>query len=130
MSMNILAIDYGKRRVGLALKTDMGIAELPALVWSKPFELRDALAQIVADYAVELVIVGMPHHGPLVPEITVFVQELSEHIPVVTMDETLSSSQATHELSERGVRAKKQKKQIDSVAARLILEEYMTYNQL
>lgn len=128
--MNILAIDYGKRRVGLALKTAIGLVELPVITWNKPFELREALTQILTDYGVELVVVGIPPHGPLVSEIHMFIQELSKKTPVVTMDESLSSAQAQHELIERGVRAKNQKELSDSVAARLILDEYITNNQL
>lgn len=128
--MTILAIDYGKRRVGLALKTDIGVVELPAIVWEKSFELHDALSRVVHDYEVELIVVGVPPHGPLVTEITEFTQRLATKIPVVRMDETLSSAQAEHELSTQGVQARKQKSLIDSVSARLILEEYLAQNQL
>jgi len=128
--MTILAIDYGRRRVGLALKTDIGVVELPAVVWEKPFELHDALSRVVHDYEVELIVVGVPPHGPLVTEIIEFIQRLTTEIPVVRMDETLSSAQAEHELSTQGVQAKKQKSLIDSVSARLILEEYLAQNQL
>lgn len=128
--MTILAIDYGKRRVGLALKTDIGVVELPAIVWEKSFELHDALSRVVHDYEVELIVVGVPPHGPLVAEITEFTQRLATKIPVVRMDETLSSAQAEHELSTQGVQARKQKSLIDSVSARLILEEYLAQNQL
>lgn len=120
-----LGIDYGDKRVGLALASQGSIA-LPYKVL-----LNNNLNQLLADIQtvidqenISLVVVGLPHSfsGNLNQRLGItqrFVDILKEqlNIPVVTVDEQLSSK-----LYERqGV-----KKDIDKYAATAILDTYLT----
>lgn len=126
----ILGIDYGAKRIGLALAHR--IACLP-----RPFRTLEntpsAIAQIVQIVELEqvgLIIVGLPRsmdggvHAQA-ERVEQFVAELKVVVPVPVdqIDETLTSVQAEEILAKSGQPAK-DKGQIDAMAATLILERY------
>lgn len=123
--MNILAIDYGRRRIGFALRAGIQVIELPHQTWKKDFELHALLTKIIEDYDVEQVVLGIPPYGPVREEIQELGRWISQHVSVVLHNETFSTVQAEHELTSVAMPAKKQKKYRDSVAARLILEDFL-----
>ena len=96
---------------------------------------EDALNRIVAlagEREVGRLVVGMPlslngSTGPQAGRVASFVEALRRltELPVVTWDERLSSVSAERVLAEAGMKRRKRKKRIDSVAAAFILQGYL-----
>jgi putative Holliday junction resolvase len=121
----ILAFDFGLKRIGVAVgEPELGTAHpLPAIA-APGF---DAISRLVGEWQPAMLIVGLPvaEHGahPLGRRVERFVRQLEGRfrLPVVRVDERFSSVEAESRL--KGTRAKKTT--IDSVAAQLILEQYL-----
>lgn len=130
----VLALDYGRVRIGVAVSDPLqviarGIGALP----NDP-SLWDRLAGIVSTEKVSLVVVGMPYApdgglGARGEEVSRFVQEVRERtgLPVETWDESQSSSHARAALRAAGMsrRKRREKGREDTMAARMILQEYL-----
>lgn len=135
----VLAIDPGRVRMGVAVSDPMGIIAqaLPALVSEGHERDLAALAEIVRDREISLIVVGSPHNmdggpGPM----TVFAEKLAAALagrtglPVVLWDERLSSVQAERVLLEADVGRRERKKHRDGLAAVLILQAYLDRRSL
>ena len=129
----ILAIDYGKKRLGLALSDELGITARPFGIWTRVNRRRDLarLHELVRQEAVRRIVVGLPLHLDGTPsemseEAKSFSARLEKAIgiPVALVDERLSSAEAAQNLSGAGVKARGQKAMIDAVAAQVILQSY------
>lgn len=130
----ILGIDYGEKRIGLAVSdplriTAQGIDTLESRGWEK--DLR-ALREIVARQQVERVVVGLPRRmdgtiGRQAQRVEDFVRRLAEGIglPVETWDERLTTVAAERALLEGSVRRSKRKLLRDRLAAVFILQGYL-----
>ncbi|OYT71743.1 MAG: Holliday junction resolvase RuvX [Armatimonadetes bacterium JP3_11] len=127
--MRIAALDYGAKRVGVAVaNTELGIP-LPAGI------LPNDLEQIVnwlQRENIERVVVGAPYlmwgeKGERVQEIERFAESLSQRlgIPVELLDERLTTIEAERRLRESNARRAKRKQAVDAVAAALLLEIYL-----
>jgi putative holliday junction resolvase len=132
----ILALDVGKKRIGLALSDELGITAqgIETLKRTRVREDLDALKQIVAKYAVRTLLIGRPLHmsgdESRQSEYTAeFAQRLSDHvkIPVVFWDERLTSAEAERMLRQAGASLDQRKKAVDRIAAVLLLESYLGY---
>jgi putative holliday junction resolvase len=140
----ILAIDYGKKRLGLALSDEFGITSRPFATWTRINRRRDLarLRELVRQEKIRRIIVGLPLHLNGTPS------EMSEEaksfglrvekaigIPVEMVDERLSSWEAKETVaqmnssrrprntSRRNEPAKKNP--IDDIAAAIILRDYL-----
>lgn len=138
MNSRILAIDFGMKRMGLAVSDALGITAqgLPTLErtrWADDLEHLRSLAQ---EYSVERVLVGNPvgHRGGethMSQRAAVFVEKLRKHLPcpVELRDERLTSVEANRALRESGVSLGKRQRAVDRVAAVLLLQSYLDYLQ-
>jgi putative holliday junction resolvase len=136
----LLAFDFGLRRLGIATgnlrtRTATALTTLACSGRTVPWAAIDA---IVSDYTPGRLIVGRPEGstGPTsvaVPAMR-FARALAERyaLPVDTVDETLTSAEAASALREerRAGRLKRRvgKDDVDSEAARLILEQWLSSN--
>lgn len=129
--MRIMAIDYGQRKVGIAMSDELGVISQPLMTLrAKPQkEFIKRLKFIVKENNVGLILVGNPlsHSGkstPISEEILRFVEVLEKSIAVEVKlwDERFTSRYASRILKEKGI---KQKGNIDQIAASLMLEEYL-----
>ena len=132
--MRILAIDYGKKRIGLAVSdplgfTAQGIETLPNL--NKKQVLAD-LSKICKDFEVSEIVIGLPINmngtpGPKAAEITEWIPVLEKELglPVKTLDERLTSRQAGRLMIAEGLSRKRQKENSDRLAATLILQMFL-----
>lgn len=130
----ILAIDLGEKRIGLAV-SDAGrmLARSYGVMQRK--SRREDFArynQIIAERGITLVVMGLPlladgSDSTTTAWVRHYSAELTENIPVPLelWDEHATSQQAAASLTERGIRAKKQKERIDAVAAAFILQSYL-----
>jgi len=130
----ILCIDYGEKRLGLALSDELGITAQP-FGKIEPRDMEDAISaieKIVTDNSVGEVVMGLPltlrgKVGEAASCVMAFARKLSNRLgmPVVTWDERLSTKQGEEVLKRGGVRRKQRKEVVDSVAAAIVLQSYL-----
>ena len=132
--MRILALDYGTKRVGVAISDELEMIATPlGYLDAQPREkLLDQIAQLVAERGVGLVVVGMPRnmdgsYGPAAEQVREFVEMLEKQlsVPVKTWDERLTTAQAEKLLLQADVSRKKRKKKVDQIAAAILLQSYL-----
>jgi len=133
----ILGIDYGSRRVGLAISDPMRLIATGAGTWENDERLMDRLRALVADEAIGVVVVGMPYaadggKGGKGAEVQRFLDRLSQSVAVrvETWDESYTTVNAHRAFIEGGMKRKKrrEKARVDEMAARLLLQEYLENN--
>jgi len=130
----ILGIDYGEKRIGLAISDPSGTVATPLRVIqvsSQDAILRDICA-CMETYAVERVVVGLPMRmdgslGPAAEKTRAFVERLSAvtPVPIDSWDERFSTVSAQQALIEGGTRRKKRKEVVDKLAAQIFLQHYL-----
>ena len=136
--MRVLALDVGERRVGIAISDPTGALARPlqALMRSSREADFGAVAAIVAEYDVGLVVVGLPFsldgtQGPQARRITGYADGLADHLPtpVVLWDERFTTAEAEEILrqsrSEKKRRRARTSGELDAIAAAVILQSYL-----
>jgi putative Holliday junction resolvase len=131
--MRILAIDYGRKRIGLAISDPLGMMA-HAMETLHRRSLRKDLSQlngIIREREVHLLVVGNPIHLDGTPsemseEAEAFGARLSEQsgIPYRMWDERMTSQEAGHMLRETG-RTVQRDGGVDQLAAQIILDSYL-----
>lgn len=130
----ILALDYGKRRIGLAISDALGITAQPLPTFNRGRVREDlaALSKLAKDREVTLFLVGDPKYmsgdlSPLAADAREFAARLEtlSGIGVKFWDERLTSSQAHRLLDEEGLKREDRKGKVDAIAAALLLESYL-----
>lgn len=130
-----LAIDYGQRRIGLAISDYEKEIAFPRETISSD-DLSDAIGRIVklcSEEEVSKVIIGLPlkldgTEGDSYQKTKVFGDQLKKELGSIRIeyfDERFSTKQSIQRLQQQGIRAKNQKGQRDMIAAQVILEEYL-----
>lgn len=133
----ILAIDYGKVRTGLAVTDDMQIiASGLATVATK--ELLDYLKTYTEKENVELFLVGEPKQmdntasesEALIKQFISKLRSTFPHIPIERVDERFTSKMAAQTLIDSGLKKKQRQNKalLDEVSATIILQSYL-YNK-
>lgn len=122
--MSILAIDFGTKRIGLAISE--GFLAQPLQVLSNDKKFFSKLKRICAKNNVEKVIVGLPE-GTLVDKILRFAKDLQEEskIKVELESEILTTETAKKLLIEAKRGQKFRKESLDAAAATVILQQYL-----
>lgn len=132
----ILALDVGKKRIGLAMTDGLGIAALglETLHRTRIREDLEKLAQITRAHGIRMLLVGRPlhmsgHESRQSEYTQEFAERLGAHLrlPVVFWDERLTSAEAERLMREAGASLERRKKAVDQMAAVLLLESYMGY---
>ncbi len=130
----ILALDLGKRRIGIAVSDELGITAqgLPTLQRVRIRDDLDALAAIIENYGVRLVLMGDPiHMSGHQSRQSEYTREFSERltqrtgIAVKFWDERWTSMQAERVLKESGISIEKRARAVDRMSAVLLLESYL-----
>lgn len=132
--MRILGLDYGSRRIGVAVcdELEMTAQGVATLVRKNREADLEALAAIVRCYGVERIVIGYPlrldgSKGIQCEKVDRFARRLENRLslPVIRRDEAFSSREAEEMLRESGVRREKRREKIDRVAACIILQGYL-----
>lgn len=130
----ILALDFGRRRIGLAVSDELGITAqgLETLIRTNKRSDLDALRRLARILGAKLILVGDPLHmsgeagvqSQLAHE---FAEELREYtgIEVRFWDERLTSREAERTIRGSGVANGKRKAVIDRLSAVILLQSYM-----
>ena len=131
----ILAIDYGKKRVGLAVTDPLKIIA-GGLTTVEASQTIDFLKKYTAQNAVELIVVGLPKTVKNTPSesmnyIRPFVGRLKKElpdIPVTFYDERFTSVLAHKTMLDAGLKKKDRanKALVDEISATIILQDYLT----
>lgn len=127
----ILGVDYGTKRIGLAISDGLGLTAQPLDVVPRK-DLVESLLRITQEYEVNRVVVGLPtalggHEG----QSAAGARELGEEIAslldldVDYVDERFTSRMAESALLEAGMRRRGRKEAVDKVAAAIILQTYL-----
>ncbi len=130
----ILAIDYGKKRVGLAVTDPLKIIA-GGLTTVEASQTIDFLKKYTAQNAVELIVVGLPKTVKNTPSesmnyIRPFVGRLKKElpdIPVTSYDERFTSVLAHKTMLDAGLKKKDRanKALVDEISATIILQDYL-----
>ncbi len=130
----ILALDLGARRIGLAVSDELGITAqgLPTLQRRNLRADLEALAALLGDYGVTLVLVGNPlHMSGRESAGTALALEFAGKLRARTgvevrmWDERLTTREASRVLAESGVSLAKRSRAVDRLSAVLLLESYL-----
>ena len=141
----ILAVDYGRARIGVAIAESLHGVPQPVTTLERINRNEDMrrLRELVRDHSVKFVLVGLPLHldgtrGDMADEAERFARRLRKQIGVTVemVDERLTSWQAEREMEEQfGRRWKagentsrkktREKVSVDSMAAAIILRDYL-----
>ena len=130
----ILAIDYGRKRTGLAV-TDMLRITANPLLTVETSQLLSWLTDYTAREQVDTIVIGYPRQmngqdSETVPAIRAMEQQIRArlpHIPIVEYDERFTSVLAHQAMIAGGMKKKdrQNKMQVDKLAACIILESYL-----
>jgi putative holliday junction resolvase len=137
MKKRIIAIDYGKKRIGVAMTDKDQILALPhKTITCEKTLLKTSLVIIkeLYDYLkeTELIIIGYPillsgKIGDMAQEVEKLkcLLEKETKIPIILLDERLTSAQADRSLRQLNLNRKKRSKLIDTTAALYILQCFL-----
>jgi len=130
----ILGIDYGERRIGLAISDPLGIIalSLPTLDTKKVKDVFEEIKTIVKEKDVEKIVLGLPRNmdgtiGEKGEKVKEFASKLKEKIDkeIDFWDERLTSVESLKILREEKRKIKREKKIVDQISAVLILQGYL-----
>lgn len=130
----VLCIDYGEKRMGLAMSDELRITARPLGfigVGGGKTGIEEVIA-LIAEHDIAEIVLGMPFTlkgeiGQAASQVLHFARELRHRtgLSVGTCDERFSTVEGERVLIEGGVRRKKRKMKIDSVAAAIVLQSYL-----
>ena len=140
--MKILAVDYGEKRIGLAVRPRDS-----SFVFPRPYLPRvsnrvdiAAMIKFLNEESIDLVLLGAPYNmdgskGEAMEKVLAFKKALEKKLrystkidnppEILLWDERLTTVDAQHILLEQDVSRKKRKEVVDSLAATLLLESYL-----
>lgn len=132
----LLALDVGERRIGVAVSDPSGTVARPLTAVTRASRQADfaAIAQLVAEYEVERLIVGLPlslngSEGPQARQTRRYAERLAEAltVPVELCDERYSTVTAEEILWGKGRRSRRQRArgEVDATAAAVLLQAYL-----
>jgi putative Holliday junction resolvase len=133
VSGTILGFDFGEKRVGIAVgETATGIASPLAAVEESANEPRfEAIGRVVKEWSPVAFVVGLPKHADGAPHaVAKLAQKFGRRLaaryglPVMFVDETLTSATAEAQLRDTRTRASR-KSDVDALAAAIILQSYL-----
>ncbi|MDA0986822.1 MAG: Holliday junction resolvase RuvX [Bacteroidetes bacterium] len=134
LNTRYMAIDYGDRRVGVALSDELKIIPSKSFVIINSNKLIDDILEVAKNNNVSKIIVGLPLTlKNKISEQTIKVSNFtkilssSTQIKIVLWDERLTSKMAHTTLQQIGAKKKEREKKsnIDELAARFILQSYL-----
>ncbi|MDE3200850.1 MAG: Holliday junction resolvase RuvX [Acidobacteriota bacterium] len=130
-----LAIDFGAKRIGVAVSDPLGLTAQPVMTLERrrnPREDLRSLARLARKHDVAGIVVGLPLHmsgdeSPRAAKTRAFAQKLGalSGLPIHLWDERLTSEEAHQILYKAGHKRQEHKEIVDQVAAALILEGFL-----
>jgi putative Holliday junction resolvase len=130
----ILAVDYGEKRIGLAVSDELGITASPlmTLVRRSDDETVRQIAQLASKLRVTQIVVGLPRRtdaqeGEMERKVKAFAEKLRQavRVPVVLFDERFTTRIAEQVLLEADLSRRKRKQVRDRLAAVILLQSFL-----
>jgi putative Holliday junction resolvase len=130
----ILAIDYGRKRIGVALSDELGLTAQPLVTIVRANRRDDLrrLRQICRRHGVARILVGHPLHitgeaGEMAAEAARFAARLKKELRIMVelVDERLTTWEADQLMAETNSSSRRKRIHIDDVAAAILLREYL-----
>jgi putative Holliday junction resolvase len=133
----ILGIDYGERRIGLAISDPTATIAQPLPTLLRRRGKRPpiaAIARLAEEHQVDEIVLGLPltlegEESDWTREVRAFGEKLAERTgrPIRFVDERLTSARAERAIRDLGLRRRErqQKERVDAAAAMLILQTYL-----
>lgn len=128
----LMGIDYGARRVGVALSDGGKTFAFPHTILRNDDVLMDAISEIAQEQGVERIVVGESDNpaggvNTIMHRIVIFSEaiEARTDLPVHQMTEVYTSAEARRAIEERVETRKDKKVPVDSAAAAIILQRYL-----
>ena len=137
----ILAIDYGTKRIGLAISDSKGLIASPLTVLNVTKNMGinkiiEEIKAIIEEYRIKTILIGKPQafqstYTKSLKKIDSFAQEIKNDIkiPVTFYDESYSTIQAQNMLLSLGQNTKSTKGKIDMISATVFLQEFLNSKQ-
>lgn len=127
--VSIMAIDYGTRRIGVAV-SDSGVLATPHSVVPNHGDVIETLADLARELDASIIVVGIPRrqfHDPREQSFHDFAERLRQKTckEVVLWDEALTTASAADRLREGGRKRRDAERNIDMYAAAVILQSYL-----
>ncbi|MBD3419535.1 MAG: Holliday junction resolvase RuvX [Chitinivibrionales bacterium] len=132
--MKLLGIDYGRRRIGLAITDELGLCVqgLATIDRQKRADVIDSLRKVIASSHPDKLVFGIPLdvndcETVMSQEVRSFAAQVQQasNLPCEFVDESLSSQRADSILRHRSKKQRRDKANRDRIAACLILETYL-----
>jgi putative Holliday junction resolvase len=132
--MRILGLDYGSKRIGVAVCDELGMTAqgLATITRKNRRQTLEEIAGFIRTYNAEKIVIGYPirlngTEGIQCEKINRFASllESSFSLPVIKWDETLSTKEAEEILIRTNIARKKRRNIVDKLAASLILQGYL-----
>lgn len=130
----VLAVDYGEKRIGLAISDELEISASPLMTLTKKSDedAANQIAQIVSRFRVAKVVVGLPRRtdgkeGEMEQRVKAFAEKLRRKVkvPIVFFDERFTTRIAEQVLLEADLTRRKRKQVRDRLAAAILLQSYL-----
>ena len=128
----ILALDFGRARIGVAISDELQLLAHPLETILANERATSRVVELVRERNVEQVVTGIPKRmngqiGTAATEALEFVEKLRAVLPcpVVTWDERLTTVAAHRALRDAGKKTRQTRGYIDQVAAQMILQGYL-----
>jgi putative Holliday junction resolvase len=140
----VLGIDYGARRIGLALSDSSATLASPWRLLERPSTEAETIALLIHEIeqlsrdedGLAAVVVGWPRRldgsaTSLTAEVEMLAKVLGQsvQIPVVLQDERLTSHEAETRLAARERDWRRRKKKLDAAAAAIVLQDYLDHRR-
>ena len=132
--MKTLAIDFGERRIGVAISDPSGRFSVPLTTLERHSDPQviSELAKLVSDRRIELLVIGEPlradgSRGDASERVVSFARKLQRAtaLPYLLVDESLTSHEAERRLREAGIDPRKEPEKVDALAAQILLDEVL-----
>jgi putative Holliday junction resolvase len=134
----VLALDVGKKRIGLAVSDELGLTAqgLETLQRNRIRDDLSRLEELTQDLNVGTLLIGKPlHMSGDESRQSEYTREFADRLarqtslPVVFWDERLTSAEAERMLRETGATLEQKKKSVDRLSAMLLLESYLEFRR-
>ena len=124
----ILGIDYGEKRVGIAITNPLNIPMPLETVSSN--RIMHRIEELLKEYEIDLIVVGNPMEGKRREMVERFIEKLKSNVKVkvVEWDESFTSRKAEEVMRKMKKKPSKDRGAVDRIAASIILEEYLSSN--
>lgn len=128
-----MAIDFGTRRIGIAISESESLAS-PHSVVRNEGDIVSRLAAIAGNLSADTIVVGIPrrsHHHPSEEKFRRLADALRQQTckEVILWDEALTTAEASNQLRESGRSRREAEREIDMHAAAVILQSYLDSRQ-